>query len=215
MSGITLVFIDPAVDEVRRERRVRAGVEVGAGAGVRQRVERGRRSRAGSSSAAFISSATSERRRPAPRHSSWKRGAGRYSASRCTTPAALTSALSMRNGIEPWPGVPRTRSRRHATPFSPTVTPMRRLPPACRRGARRSRSAGSRSGSRRGGGRRPIARRGRCRPPRRRRRSRAGRRVGRKPRSREVPERDRHRRREVEHVDRAAAPHLVDAVGVR
>ena len=31
----------------------------------------------------------------------------------------------------------------------------------------------------------------------------------------EVAERDRHRRRQVEHVDRAAAPHLVDAVGVR
>ena len=30
----------------------------------------------------------------------------------------------MRNGIEPWPGVPWTRSRRQATPFSPTVTPM-------------------------------------------------------------------------------------------
>ena len=57
-------------------------------------------------------------------HSSWKRGAGRYSARRCTTAAALTSALSMRNGIEPWPGVPRTRSRRQATPFSPTVTPI-------------------------------------------------------------------------------------------
>ena len=36
----------------------------------------------------------------------------------------LDSALSMRNGIEPWPGVPRTRSRRQATPFSPTVTPI-------------------------------------------------------------------------------------------
>ena len=79
--------------------------------------------RCGSSSACFSSSGTfSDSTRAG--HSSWNRGAGRYSARRCTTAAALTSALSMRNGIEPWPGVPRTRSRRQATPFSPTVTPI-------------------------------------------------------------------------------------------
>ena len=61
-------------------------------------------------------------RRTVAGHSSWKRGAGRYSARRLTTAAAVTSALSLRNGIEPWPGVPWTRSRRQATPFSPTVT---------------------------------------------------------------------------------------------
>ena len=47
---------------------------------------------------------------------------GWYSARRRTTSAAVTSALSVRNGIEPWPGVPRTTSRRQLTPFSPTVT---------------------------------------------------------------------------------------------
>ena len=79
--------------------------------------------RAGSSSAALTSSGRPSDSTRAG-HSSWKRGAGRYSASRCTTAAALTSALSMRNGIEPCPGVPRTRRRRQATPFSATVTPM-------------------------------------------------------------------------------------------
>ena len=44
--------------------------------------------------------------------------AGRYAASRRTTSAAFTSALSAPNGTDPWPGVPRTRRRRHATPFS-------------------------------------------------------------------------------------------------
>ena len=37
---------------------------------------------------------------------------------------------------------------------------------------------------------------------------------GRTPLVDHVPERDGHRRRDVEHVDRAAAPHLVDPVGV-
>ena len=50
------------------------------------------------------------------------RAFGRYSASRCTTLAAVTSALSVRNGREPWPGVPRTIRRRQLPPFSPTVT---------------------------------------------------------------------------------------------
>ena len=40
---------------------------------------------------------------------------------RRTTSAAFTSALSAPNGAEPCPGVPRTRSRRHITPFSATV----------------------------------------------------------------------------------------------
>ena len=50
------------------------------------------------------------------------RAFGRYSAMRCTILAAVTSALSVRNGREPWPGVPWTTSRRQLPPFSPTVT---------------------------------------------------------------------------------------------
>ena len=41
---------------------------------------------------------------------------------RRTTSAAFTRALSVRNGIEPWPGVPLTRIRRQYAPFSPTMT---------------------------------------------------------------------------------------------
>ena len=44
---------------------------------------------------------------------------------RSTSLAAVTSALSVRNGMEPWPGVPRTTSRRALPPFSPTVTGRR------------------------------------------------------------------------------------------
>ena len=54
------------------------------------------------------------------RHSSWKRGGVLYSATRCTIAAALISALSAPYGRDPCPGVPLTRSRRQATPFSPT-----------------------------------------------------------------------------------------------
>ena len=117
----------------------------------------------------------------------------------------------MRNGIEPWPGVPRTRSRRQATPFSADGDADRRVVLGRRRGGRRSRSAGSRSGSRPDGGRRPSGRRGRCRPPRRRRRSRSGRRAAgtrASARSRNATAIDDG---EVEHVDRAAPPDL-DAV---
>ena len=53
------------------------------------------------------------------------RAFGRYSARRCTTLAAVTSALSVLNGREPWPGVPCTISRRQLPPFSPTVTLQR------------------------------------------------------------------------------------------
>ena len=42
---------------------------------------------------------------------------------RRTTSAAVTSALSVRNGREPWPGVPATVRCRQLAPFSPTVTP--------------------------------------------------------------------------------------------
>jgi hypothetical protein len=40
---------------------------------------------------------------------------------RRTTSAAFSSALSVRNGIEPCPGVPRTRIRHQYVPFSPTM----------------------------------------------------------------------------------------------
>ena len=43
-------------------------------------------------------------------------------ATRCTTSAALTRALSVRNGIEPCPGVPRTTRVTQPRPFSPTMT---------------------------------------------------------------------------------------------
>ena len=46
---------------------------------------------------------------------------------RRTTSAAVTSALSVRNGCDPWPGVPRTVSFDQKVPFSPTST-GRRVP---------------------------------------------------------------------------------------
>ena len=116
----------------------------------------------------------------------------------------------MRNGIEPWPGVPRTRSRRQATPFSPTVTPIagclrravvqaaalgQQVVAADRVGVVVGHPAGAvgAAGLLVGDGEvEQVARA-------------AG-----TPRSASVAERHGHRRREVEHVDRAAAPHLVD-----
>jgi hypothetical protein len=83
---------------------------------------------ADSSSIAAVVSSSRPSDATCPRQSSWKRGVGRYSARRDTTLAALTSALSEPYGIDPWPGVPRSRNRRHATPFSPTVMSMLRLP---------------------------------------------------------------------------------------
>ena len=41
---------------------------------------------------------------------------------RRTTSAAFTRALSVRSGIEPCPGVPRTRSLHQYVPFSATMT---------------------------------------------------------------------------------------------
>ncbi len=46
---------------------------------------------------------------------------------RATTRAAVTSALSVRNGREPCPGVPLTTSVRQLPPFSPTLA--RRIGP--------------------------------------------------------------------------------------
>ena len=140
------------------------------------------------------------------RSSMW--AAGRYSARRRTISAALTSALSAPNGIEPWPGVPVTRSRRHAMPFSPTLTVTWRWPcvvdrrPAAELGEhvvgvdRVPMVLGHPLGAPHAAGLLvgdaevdQVA-------------LRAGTLRG------QVPERDRHRRREVEHVDRAATPHL-------
>ena len=59
------------------------------------------------------------------RHASWICVSGSYSARRRTTSAAVTSALSVRNGCEPWPGVPRTVSFDQKVPFSPTSTGSR------------------------------------------------------------------------------------------
>ena len=52
------------------------------------------------------------------RHVSWICVGGRYSASRRTISAAVTSALSVRNGCDAWPGVPRTVMRHQYEPFS-------------------------------------------------------------------------------------------------
>jgi len=54
---------------------------------------------------------------------------GANSLTRRTTSAAVTSALSVRNGWEPWPGVPRTRSFDQNVPFS-AVSTGRRIPSA-------------------------------------------------------------------------------------
>ena len=59
------------------------------------------------------------------RHVSWICVGGRYSASRCTISAAVTSALSVRNGCDACPGVPRTVMRHQYEPFSPTITGSR------------------------------------------------------------------------------------------
>jgi hypothetical protein len=59
------------------------------------------------------------------RQESWIWVSGRYSAIRRTTSAAVTSALSVRNGCEPCPGVPRTVSFDQNVPFSPTTTGRR------------------------------------------------------------------------------------------
>ena len=53
---------------------------------------------------------------------SWISVAGWYSAIRCTTAAAVTSALSVLYGWLPWPGVPDTRSWAQWLPFSATIT---------------------------------------------------------------------------------------------
>ncbi len=44
---------------------------------------------------------------------------------RRTTSAAVTSALSVRNGCDPCPGVPFTRILVQKVPFSPTTTGRR------------------------------------------------------------------------------------------
>ena len=60
--------------------------------------------------------------RPSPAtkacHESSRRDGGRYIAMRRTTSAALMSALSDRNGIEPWQGAPCTFIVAQSGPFS-------------------------------------------------------------------------------------------------
>ncbi len=175
-SGITLVFI-------RARRRscwartwcaCRRGGARGAPACGR-RVEARRRSRAGSSSACLVSSSRPERVDPLAVHSSWKRGAGRYSASRCTTAAAFTSALSARNGIEPWPG-----RAAHPQP-APGDALLADVDRDVRRLGRTAVQAAALGQHVVGADRvglvvgHPLQRRGRCPTPRRRRRSRSGR----------------------------------------
>ena len=59
---------------------------------------------------------------PQRRQTSGTTAAGRYSERRWMTSAALTMALSPRNGREPWPGVPLERNVHQWTPFSATTT---------------------------------------------------------------------------------------------
>ena len=60
-----------------------------------------------------------------PRHVSPIRVGGRYSCRRRTTSAAVTTALSVRNGCDACPGVPRTVSFDQYVPFSSTITGRR------------------------------------------------------------------------------------------
>ena len=59
------------------------------------------------------------------RQTSWICDFGWCSARRRTTSAAVTTALSVRYGCEPWPGVPRTRSFDQNVPFSAVRTGRR------------------------------------------------------------------------------------------
>ena len=79
------------------------------------------RTRSGSRSASVTSAGKSEASRNR-RHMSCTVVSGRYSAIRRTTSAALTKALSERNGIDACPADPRTRIRHQYVPFSATTT---------------------------------------------------------------------------------------------
>ena len=59
------------------------------------------------------------------RHASWMSAGVSCSASRRTTSAALTSALSVRSGCDACPGVPRTVMVHQNAPFSPVMTGRR------------------------------------------------------------------------------------------
>ena len=169
-------------DDVRRERRMRAGVEEalrrrGSARPASRLVERGRR-RAAPRSCRRRARAT----QPAPRHSSWKRGAGRYSARRDTILAARDQRVvrTVRH---------RTVTRRAAYPHpAPRHTFLAdgEVDAAVALGAVVETAALGEQvvAADRVGvfGRRPSARRARCPPPRRRRRSTPGRLSGRKPR---------------------------------
>ena len=56
------------------------------------------------------------------RHASWMSAGVSCSASRRTTSAAFTKALSVRRGCEACPGVPRTVMVHQKAPFSPVMT---------------------------------------------------------------------------------------------
>ncbi len=53
-----------------------------------------------------------------------------HAVMRRTISAAFTSALSVRYGMEPWPGVPPIVRRRQARPFSAVETSSERSSPA-------------------------------------------------------------------------------------
>ena len=78
-----------------------------------------------SSSSAALNSAPKSTPSMKRRHVSWMCVGGSYSASRRTTSAAVTSALSVRNGCDACPGVPGTVMRHQYEPFSPTMTGRR------------------------------------------------------------------------------------------
>ncbi len=109
-------------------------------------------------------------------------------------------------GIDPCPGVPWTRSRRQATPFSPTCTVTFSSSP-CAVTVPRSRSRGSRPPASPSAACRRDRRPARRRPPRRRRPSRPGcRAAATRPAPGQRLEGHGLRGGEVQHVERAAAP---------
>ena len=170
-SGIVLVFWPPWMTLGETSCACRRGR-----CGRSPRLERGDRvvdaGRVGERGAQVVGQV--HRRRPGPATGRRAAAPGGRRARRRTTSAAVTRALSEPYGIEPWPGVPWTRRRRQAMPFSATLTAMRRTPswPTCRPAAGLGEHVVGADGV-------PVVRRSctrhpsRRRPPRRRRRSRS------------------------------------------
>ena len=175
MSGITLVFGRPFVPTTFGENvvcvqacRKRLAARVAAGPPSSSSI-------ADSSSSAAVISSSSPSDATCPRHSSWKRGVGPVLGEARHDLGGRDQGVVEPYGIDPWPGVPRTRSRRQATPFSPTdhVDAATALVAVVQPAALGQQVvAADRVGCSLG---HPAGAVGAARPPRRRRRSRAGR----------------------------------------